>query len=233
MNDMTLVFESVAYAIVKKHEDALFNYGFEEQIDLAVEQLQNFHKLTPLVPVSGKVIDLAGFGEAPIHFESAEHDKRYLLVTQVGAALGVEPWKACAWSRREWEWAVLEQRSADEERGDGRIGYEGMRDHLDLRVDFIAEGVPDAKPDANGQRWENYGEWLISDDRLLAFLMDSPWGHEFFENAKDHMGIAFMKSFGQNARDEQERDMMDRLFGTDVPEDEALRKARRGPSIDL
>lgn len=232
MSDMQMVFEAFSYAIVKPHEDELFNYGFDEQINQAVTRFEQFHKITPLRPVTGKVIDLAGFGEAPIHFESVEHDKRYLRVTEVGAALGMEPWKACEWSQRRWDWAVLDQRSCDEDRGDGRIGYECMRDHLDLGVDFIRHDVPDAKPDGNGERWEDFGEWLVSDDCLILFLMDSPWGHEFFENAKDHMGIGFMNSFGKNAKSDSDRENLDSLFGTDLSEEEALRKATRGPTFD-
>lgn len=230
MSNMTKTFRDTARAIVAARDNNLLDYGADEQINLATEALDVFHARRPLQAVAGRALDLAGFGEATIHFESTDLDKRYLLVTEVGAALGMEPWKACKWARQRWEWAVLDQRRDDEE--NGRLGYEYLDDHVDLRVLFYADDVPDAKPDANGKKWEHYGEWLISDSVMLSFLMDSPWGHEFFKNARDHMGIAFRSTFGANVKDERDQEVLNSLFGTDLSEEEALRKAKRGPAVE-
>jgi hypothetical protein len=215
-------FEMFIGGIVHRHDHQLFNYGPEEQIAYGVEALTHFAKTTPLRPAYGKYIDLAGFGQADIVYES-DHDE-YLLLSDVAAQLGVPVWKACEWARQDHLWAVEDQRRLDEERGDGRLGYECLRSLVDLRVHFIEWDVPDAKPDAQGQRWEDFGEWLIARDRLPAFILASPWAKEFMDNTMAHMAHVARKVWGHG---------FGGLFDTEgMTEEEALRRATRGPNVN-
>lgn len=221
---------------VEGNGQRLFNDGPETQIARAIEALEKFHKTTPLRRVTDTWIDLAGFGEAPVHFDG-EGD-RYLLLSEVADQLGVPIWKACDWADQEHQWAIRDQRHLDEERGDGRIGFDCLRNFIDLRLDFIQDN-PEAKPDANGQRWSDYGDWLVSDDRLPSFILVSPWGQEFMDNTRDHFRHAMRKVWGDQL-DNLTAYTADgtplpgvQLFASDLSEEEALGKARRGPRGDF
>lgn len=229
---MTAAFEFLAIAIVAANDNNLLEYGPEEQVAHAVKALEHFAKTTPLTPVDDTVIDLAGFGEAAVHFASS--DSRYLLLSEVAGQLGMPVWKACDWAELQHRFAVQDQRRADEERGDGRLGYEHLRDYVDLRFMFTAED-PEAKPDAGGRRCSSYGDWLICNDRLPLFLACSPWGKEFVDNVFDHFSISMRKVWGDklNELTAYHADGTPapgvKLFHTDLSEEEALRKACRGP----
>lgn len=239
-------FRVLALDVVTRNLDRLFNDGADEQTDQAVQVLQRFHAVTPLLPVHDVVIDLAGFGEAPVRFAHFDRTdtlaEQYLLLSDLAEAVGMPIWKACEWARLQYQYAVEDQRQLDEDRGDGRLGYDCMRDYIDLGFDFIADD-PEAKPDANGRRWSQYGDWLISQGRLPWFLCCSPWGKEFIDNAKEHMAIGMRKVFGETLKNAKTYDAdgtptggnaYDDLFRTgDLSEEEALRKARRGPSGPL
>lgn len=238
--ELEWAFSNFAQIIAARNHESLLNDGPEEQIERAVQALKRFHATTPLSPVSNTVIDLAGFGEAPVHF--ASDGDRYLLLSEVAQHLGMPAWKACDWARQQRLWAVEDQRTADEERGDGRLGWDCLRDYVDLRFDFIADD-PQATPDVNGKRWSTYGDWLLSATRLPLFIMVSPWGKEFTDNIAPHMGHAMRKAFGDKLKDIPTYDAVDgeptgrsahdSLYGVHgLTEDEALRRARRGPVIE-
>lgn len=215
----TDVFEMLAATIVYRHEDNLFNDGPDVQIERAVKALERVHRVTPLTPVSDTYIDLAGFGQADVRFASG--GEQYLLLSDVADALGWPIWTACDWARLQQNYAVQDQRRADEERGDGRIGWDYMLDHIDLELDFCVDN-PEAKPDARGQRWSQYGDWLITRDRLPSAILASPWSREFMDNTMPHFGHIARKVWGPQ---------MGAVFNASgMTEEEALRRARRGPA---
>ncbi len=219
MTPSTLPFHQFAKDIVTRNEQHLCDYGPAEQIARAVEALERFHAHTPLRPARpGHMVDLAGFGSAAVHWYGP--NDQYLLISEVGAALGMPAWDTTRWARQQYLYAVEDQRQADEERGDGRLGYELMRDYLDLRLWCVADN-PAAAPDAGGRRYSDYGDWLISSDRLMLFILDSPWGKEFQANMRDLLAHGARKFLGGD------------LFHTDLSEEEARRKARRGPTISM
>lgn len=230
------IFEAFVEPLVAKNDGRLFNDGPETQIPRAVEALEKFAKTTPLRRVEGHWIALAGFGDAQIHFE-ADND-RYLLLSEVAEQFGVPIWDACKWADHEHQWAIRDQRDQDEERGDGLLGYDCLRNFINLKLDFIQDD-PEAKPDANGQRWSDYGDWLISADRLPAFILVSPWGREFMDNTMDHFGHVMRKVWGDKLKDipayhsDGSPAAGVELFASDLTEEEALKKARRGPRGDL
>lgn len=234
------MFKTFATAIVARNDSNLCDYGPEEQIAKAVESLEKFAKTTPLKPAEpGHMVDLAGFGAAPVHFEGPED--RYLLISEVAEALGVPVWEACEWAHKEQLGATHDQREMDEERGDGRLGWEVLRGYCDLRFWFVvhhADDYPDCKPDAGGKKWDFYGDWLISHDRLLAFIADSPWSKEFMSNMSDlfahgakkfFTGLADLPAYRADGSPATAADM----FHSDLTEEEARQKARRGPRGDL
>lgn len=233
---MTDDFKAFAAAIVTRNDDNLLNDGPKEQTVRAVEALEKFAQTTPLRRVTDVVVDLAGFGEAPIHFDSA--DDSYLLLSEVGEQLGMPIWTACEWAAQEHLWAIRDQRDQDEERGDGLLGYDCLRNFIDLEFDFIQDN-PEAKPDADGKRWSSYGDWLISYDRLPTFILVSPWGREFMNNTSDHFSHAMRKVWGDELNNLTAYGPDGtplpgvQLFASDLSEEEALRKARRGPRGDF
>lgn len=219
MND---VFRRVAAEIVARNIDHLAEYSADEQVSRAVAALEKFHRTTPLTPVGpGHFVDLAGFGSAAVYFTGG--DRRYVLLSEAAAALGMPAWDACKWARAELLNAIEGQREIDEERGDDRLGWDCLRDHCDLGVWFTVEN-PEAPPDAGGRRWSDFGDWLISDERLIALILDSPWGSEFMRNASPLFGHAARKAFGEG---------FGALLPVDIPEDEAVKRARRGPSVPM
>lgn len=232
-------FTSFATALVGANDEDLCEYGPDEQISRAVDALEKFASFTHIKPAtSGHMIDLAGFGSAPVHFEN--EDNRYLLLSEVATALGMPVWEACTWAEKQHLYAIQVQREHDEERGDGKLGWECLDDYCDLRFWFIADN-PDAKPDAGGSRHSDYGDWLISHDRLLSFIAESPWGSELMTNMSDLFAHGAKKFFG-DLKDIPAFRVEDGvvteatgedLFHTDLTEEEARRKARRGPHLDI
>ncbi|PRX90847.1 hypothetical protein [Allonocardiopsis opalescens] len=214
-------FGQLATAIVTKHEPHLLDYGPEEQIARAVAALERFHAHTPLTPVAGTVVDLAGFGKAPVYFASGED--RYLLLSEVGEQLGMSLPAVCAWADGDHLEGLRAQREADERRGDGRLGYDCLRGLLNLDL-WLCVDDPQASPDAGGRRWSFAGDWLISTDRIPALFTASPWREEFIANTTDVMRHAFRRFWGDKAAGNP-------LFHSDLTEDEARRKARRGPHL--
>lgn len=227
-----------AERVVAKHDALLLNDGPEEQTARAVAALERIGAVTTFGPTrAGQVVDLAGFGEAPIVYITKDDD--YLLLSDVAEALGWPLHRADAWARQEYGYAVRDQRDRDEERGDGRLGWECLLNYVDLGLDLI-EDDPEAKPDRGGRRWAHAGDWLVSKDRLPLLLCSSPWGKEFLDNVGDHMGLVFQKVMGDRLKDSPTvhadgtptgSSAWD-MFSTDLTEEEALRKARRGPALD-
>ncbi|MDI5964824.1 hypothetical protein [Streptantibioticus silvisoli] len=215
----------------------LVDEGPDEQRIRVAQRITDFAKTTPLTPVYDTVIDLAGFGQARIHFRSEWDD--YLLLAEGAESLGWPNHKAVAWARRQYLHAVEDQRELDEERGDGLLGYECMRDYLDLRIDAIIDD-PEAKPDG-GQQHSAAGDWLISRDRVFVMLLDSPWGKEFMSNVKPAMTHAVLGIWGDKLTEIPAVDLngmplgnvRDVLLDTHgMTKDEAMRRARRGPVVD-
>jgi hypothetical protein len=229
-----------AERVVAKHDALLINDGPEEQTARAVIALERIGAVKPLAPLpAGTVIDLAGFGEAPIVYVT--EDDSYLLLSDVAEALGWPLYKAHAWAQQEYGWAVQDQRDTDEERGDGRIGWECLFDYIDLRLDLFEPDPEHPERDADGiRRIKSAGDWLISQDRLPALLCSSPWGKEFLNNVGDHMGLMFQKVFGDKLKNSPTVHADGSptggtawdMFSSDLTEEEALRKARRGPALD-
>jgi len=234
-------FEVFAAMLVVRHDDRadrdLLNGGPDEQTETALKRLLRFHATTPLTSVFDKDIDLAGFGRAPVHFESAED--HYLLLSEIAEQLGWPLYKACSLVRLQAGYAIEDQRHADEERGDGRLGYEYMRMWVDLGISLTMDD-PEAKPDAGGGKHSDAGDWLVSHDRLPLLLSYSPWGREFMDNTMPAMGQAMRAIWGDKLKSVPTYDVdgvptggtaFTDLFATDLTEAEALDKARRGPSL--
>ena len=234
------IHEPFAEVVVAKHDALLCNEGPEEQVARVVAALDRVSKVTLFAPLNGHtVIDLAGFGEAPIVYVTEQEG--YLLLSDVAAALGWPLHKAHAWARLQHGYAISDQRDRDEERGDGRLGWECLLDYIDLGLDLV-EDDPEAKPDAGGRRWSHSGDWLISKDRLPLLLMSSPWGKEYMNNSLPAFGHAMRKVWGDKLKNiptygpdgtPTGGNAYDDMFRTDgLTEEEALRRARRGPALD-
>lgn len=222
--DMTLLdFDRFVDNVARKHDAHMSNYSTDEQVTRAYESLVKFHAHTPLAAEPGvHMVDLAGFGAAQVHFRSDEDE--YLLLSEAAESLGMPPWDAYEWARREHVEALEDQRDLDEQRGDGRIGWECLRGVIDLRFDLTLAN-PVAKPDAGGGRWSHAGDWLVAKDRVYSLLLDSPWSREFMDNFRQLMRHAFMDVFKPEGPTAEH-------FRPDVSQDEAVRRARRGPAVD-
>lgn len=233
-------FRQFAAEVVARHDEHLLDYGPEEQAARVVEALERVNRVTtlaPLAPVADLEVDLAGFGVAPVHFVTDEDD--YLLLSDIAEQLGWFQPRAHAWAEQQHDFAVQDQRRKDEERGDGRLGWELMLDYIDLDLCLCVDD-PEAQPDAGGHRWSHSGDWLISKTRLPLLLSCSPWGREFIDNVSDHYGLALQGIWGDKLKDiptvnadgTPTGNTAYDMFHSDLTEEEALRKARRGPALD-
>lgn len=231
-------FQGFAERLVAKHDDHLLDYGPEEQAERVVKAVERLNGFSPLTPVIGTSIDLAGFGKVPALYTSTTDP--YMLLSDISEQLGWFHPRACEWVEKQHGYAVQDQRRLDEERGDGLLGWECMRDYVDLGLSLCVDD-PEAKPDAGGRRWSFSGDWLVSKDRIPALLSASPWGKEYMDNSTDLFRHAARAIFGDklkkspvigpdglptggNAYD---------LFAPELTEDEALQRARRGPALGL
>ncbi|WP_236243161.1 hypothetical protein [Streptomyces sp. CC228A] len=236
---MTSIHTRFATRLVAKHDALLLNDGPDEQASRVLQALQRASTVTALTPVADTEVDLAGFGTAPIVYASEGHD--YVLLSDVADALGWPLHKADAWARLEHGFAIKDQRDRDEERGDGRLGWDLLLDYIDLHLDLVQDD-PEARPDAGGRRWSFAGDWLVSTDRLPLLLACSPWGQEFVNNALPAFGHAMREVWGDKLKDipavtvdgtPTGGNAFDDLFSTDgLTKGEALRRARRGPTLD-
>lgn len=234
---MTATFRKFAKQVVARHDDNLLDYGPDEQAERAVSAMERFNRIAELTPVIGTSIDLAGFGKVPVLYASTTDV--YMLLSDISEQLGWFHPRACEWAEKRSTWATQDQRRIDEERGDGRLGWECMRDYVDLGLSLCVDD-PEAKPDAGGRRWSFSGDWLIAKDRIPDLLSSSPWGKEYMDNSMDAFRHAAREVFGDKLKqspvvgpDGQPTggNAYD-LFEPELPKDEALRRARRGPALD-
>lgn len=233
---MSASFKKFAERVVARHDDDLLDYGPDEQAARVVQAMQRLNAFSPLTPVIGTDIDLAGFGKVPALYVSTSDP--YVLLSDVSEQLGWFHPRACEWAEKRYDWAVRDQRERDEQRGDGRLGWECMRDHIDLGLSLCVDD-PEAKPDAGGRRWTYSGDWLISTDRIPDLLSSSPWGKEYMDNSMDAFRHAAREIFGDKLKqspvvgpDGQPTggNAYD-LFEPELSKEDALRKARRGPAL--
>ncbi|GGV13828.1 hypothetical protein [Streptomyces spectabilis] len=234
---MTATFRKLAEQVVARHDDHLLDYGPDKQADRVVAALQRLNRIVDLTPAIGTDIDLAGFGKVPAQYASGNDS--YFLLSDASEQLGWFHPRACKWAEKRFAWAVQEQRRIDEERGDGRLGWECLTGHVDLELHLCVDD-PQAKPDAGGRRWSDSGDWLISTDRIPDLLASSPWGKEFMDNSMDAFRHAAREIFGDKLKQspvigpdgQPTGSNAYDLFEPQLPKDEALRRARRGPALD-
>jgi hypothetical protein len=217
-------FEVLIARLLEANDEILLNEGPEEQLAEALKRFDKFTAHTPLEPCFGS-INLFGFGQVSTRFRSNEDE--YFFLSEAAESMGWSPTRAFAWADSEVDFVTREQRWADEERGDGLLGWDGMRDYFNLGLEFIHDD-PEAKPDADDRRWGHGGEFLISTDRIMAMLSSSNWGKEFMDNSMDALGYAFKATLGASLDPAAKA-----LFSSDLTEEEAFRKAIRGPALDL
>lgn len=239
MTGIFSIHRAFAERVVARHDVLLLDYGPDEQTARVVTALERVSAITTLAPVTGTVVDLAGFGEAPVVYVTDTDD--YLLGSDISEALGWPLHKLHSWARLQHDFAIQDQRRRDEDRGDGRLGWDCLLDYVDLDLVLI-EDDPEARPDAGGRHWSHSGDWLISRDRLPLLLLSSPWGKEFMDNTLPAFSHAMRDIWGDKLRgiptygaDGQPTggNAHDDLFSTGgLTEDEAIRRARRGPVVD-
>lgn len=235
-------FQAFAEQVAAKHDDHLLNYGPEEQAATVVLRMDRLNRIAPLTPVSDTSIDLAGFGTAPLVYvaNDGREPVEYLLLSDIAEALGWFMPRAHGFVEKMAGFDLEDQRRVDEERGDGRIGWDRMRDYIRLDVELVTED-PESKPDAGGRRMSDFSDWLISRDRIPALLSASPWSKEFRDNTMPAFGYAMREAWGDKLREiltyrtdgTPAGNAYDDLFSADgLTEEEALKRARRGPAVD-
>lgn len=237
-----LVFQEFAKLRVKRDDNRLFNYDGDEQVERMVAALRRIDQVAPLIPLTDVDIDLAGFGAVPAIFTATHGNRRveYMLLSHIADELGWFMPRAHKWAELQAGFAVEDQRTDDEERGDGRLGWDRMRDYVRLDLDLIIDD-PEAKPDAGGEQWSDYSDWLISRDRLPALLSASPWSKEFMDNVMPAFGYSMRNIWGDKLKQVPTysngvptgSSLYDAMCDTGgLSEVEALQRARRGPSLD-
>lgn len=230
-------FNTFAAMVAQRHDEHFLDYGLDEQAEHVAKAMRRLNGFSPLTPVIGTDIDLAGFAKVPARYASTTDV--YLLLSDISEQLGWFQPRAYDWADKGSAWATQDQRRIDEERGDGRLGWECMRDYIDLGLNLCVDD-PEAKPDAGGHRWSVSGDWLISTDRIPDLLSSSPWGKEYMDNSMDAFRHAAREIFGDKLRQSPVYGPDGQLTGgsafdlfePELSKDEALRKARRGPALD-
>lgn len=242
-HDRRSPFQRFAEQLVAKHDDHLLNCGPEEQTAMVLRAMGRLNRIAALTPVLDMDVDLAGFGKAPMLY-TADYGNRtveYLLLSDVAEALGWFMPRAHRFAEQMAGFDLEDQRREDEERGDGRIGWNRMRDYIRLDLELIIDD-PTSKPDAGGRRMSDYSDWLVSRDRLPALLSASPWSKEFMDNTMPAFGYAMRAAWGDKLKNiptvtadgaPTGGNAYDDLFSTDgLTQEEAQRRARRGPVLD-
>lgn len=236
-------FLGFAERLVAKYDDHLLNCGPEEQTSMVLRAMDRLNRIAPLTPVLDTDVDLAGFGKAPMLYTAAYGDRAidYLLLSDVAEALGWFMPRAHKFAELMAGFDLEDQRREDEERGDGRIGWNRMRDYIRLELELVVED-PERKPDAGGRRMADFSDWLVSSDRLPGILSASPWSKEFMNNTIPAFGYAMREVFGDKLKDIPTYSSdgtptggtaYDDMFPTDgLTEEEAQQRARRGPVLD-
>ncbi|MGW6288819.1 hypothetical protein [Streptomyces sp. NPDC055107] len=172
-------FLSFARMLVEKQPGILYEEGPEEQAEDVVRAMRRIDKVTPLTPVvNDETVDIPGFGGVYVIFKSTE--RAYLLLSDICQVIGWPQHKAHAFAERMHEMALADQRRIDEERGDGRFGWEHLLDYVELGVQRTTPD-PDATPDVAGKRWTAFGDWFISEKELSWVVSCSPAGHALRE----------------------------------------------------
>jgi hypothetical protein len=228
-----------AERVVARHDVLLLDYGPDEQTERVITAMGRVSAITTFAPVTGTTIDLAGFGAAPVVYVTEKDD--YVLASDTSEALGWPLHKLHSWAQKQHDFAVTDQRRRDEERGDGRLGWELLLDYIDLGLSLV-EDDPEARPDAGGRRWSHSGDWLISKGRLPLLLLSSPWGKEFMDNTLPAFSHAMREACGDKLKDiptygadgqPTGGNAHDDLFHTGgLTREEAIERARRGPVVD-
>lgn len=234
-------FLGFAEQLVAKHDDHLLNCGPEEQAATVLQKMDRLDRIAALTPVDDSDIDLAGFGKAPLLYRAAgDETVEYLLLSDIADSLGWFMPRAHEFVEKMAGFDLEDQRREDEERGDGRLGWNRMRDYIALGLELVIDD-PDSKPDAGGRRMSDFSDWLVSRDRLPALLSASPWSKEFMDNTMPAFGYAMREIWGDKLREiltyrtdgTPAGNAYDDLFATDgLTEEEARIRARRGPSLD-
>jgi hypothetical protein len=230
-------FRKFAEKVVARHDDHLLDYGPEEQAERVVKAMERLNGFSPLTPVIGTDIGLAGFGKVPALYVSTTDP--YILLSDASEQLGWFHPRAHEWAEKRNAWAVQDQRRRDEERGDGRLGWDCLRDVIDLDLTLCVDDA-EAKPDGGGRRWSFSGDWLISVDRVPDLLSSSPWGEEYMDNSMDLFRHAAREVFGDKLKQSPVIGPDGKptggsafdLFEPELSKEEAVRRARRGPALD-
>ena len=234
-------FQAFAEEVVAKHDAHLLNYGTDEQVPTVLQKMDRLHRIAPLTAVTGTSIDLAGFGTAPLLYHTAGAEPfEYLLLSDISDGLGWFMPRAHDFVEKMAAFDLEDQRREDEERGDGRLGWRWMRNYIGLGLELVIDD-PSSKPDAGGRRMSEFSDWLVSRERIPALLSASPWSKEFMDNTMPAFGYAMREAWGDRLKDiptyrtggTPSGNAFDDLFRTDgLTEEEALKRARRGPALD-
>ncbi|NMI57093.1 MULTISPECIES: hypothetical protein [unclassified Streptomyces] len=236
-------FLGFAEQLVAKYDAHLLNCGPEEQTAMVLRAMERLNGIAALTPVEDTEVDLAGFGKAPMLYTASYGNRaaEYLLLSDVAEALGWFMPRAHRFAEKMAGFDLEDQRREDEERGDGRLGWNRMRDYIRLDLELIIDD-PKSKPDAGGRRMSDFSDWLVSRDRLPALLSASPWSKEFMDNTMPAFGYAMRAAWGDKLKNiptvaadgtPTGGNAYDDLFSTDgLTEEEAQRRARRGPALD-
>jgi hypothetical protein len=220
---VNLSIRAFARTVVTDLEEHLCDEGPDEQEQRVIKALEKFNAHTPIQPYV-EPINAFGFAHTLCVFASdpSKPTGVYLRLLPLAEQLGITPGKAQSWAKDEYNQSLQAQRENDEERGDGRIGWECLRSVVDLGL-FLVMDDEEANPDQSGRRWSFASEWLISLDRLMSLILISPWSKEFMANTRGLMSYAMQKS----GLEERMRDVKAIVRRTDVDGEETWEQSDR------
>lgn len=234
-------FRAFLEQVVAKHDNHLLNCGPPEQVETGLQRMDRLNRIAPLTPVTGTLIDLAGFGTAPLLYRTTDAEPfEYLLLSDIAEALGWFMPRAHDFVEKMAAFDLEDQRREDEERGDERLGWRQMRNYIGLGIELVIDD-PTSKPDAGGRRMSDFSDWLVSRERIPALLTASPWSKEFMDNTMPALGYAMREAWGDKLREilsyrtdgTPPGNAFDDLFPANgLSREEAEERARRGPAID-
>jgi hypothetical protein len=166
-------FKQFAARLVQQHAVLpgvyLMESGPEEQAAEIVAALKRLDGISPLDPAEGATVNLStgpkGALHIPVRYTSTT--RVYVLLSDIVHRLDWSMVRAHAWAEEQNRLSLEQQRAIDEARGDGQLGWDGLRDTTNLGI-WLSYHQDEGK--RNWHPSGDYCDWLVSQQTAQGFV---------------------------------------------------------------